>query len=143
VKRYLLDSPIIAAHIIGRESARDLIAPWLVEHEVVTSIVVYGEVYEYIRSFRDFDERYLALQTFIQECNIAGVSVEIMETYANLRRSMRRPYGDGLIGDIDTLIAATCLRHGLTVVSTDGHFRRVPRLNSIIVNLETLGRVHD
>lgn len=133
MKRYLLDTPVIAAFLIGREPARDLVAPWLVEHETVTSIVVYGEVYEYIRSFRDFDERYRSLQTFIQECNIARVSLEIMEVYANLRRSMRRPYGDGLIGDIDTLIAATCLRHGLTVVSTDAHVRRVPRLSAMIV----------
>ena len=135
MKRYLLDTPIIAAHLIGRQPALDLIEPWLLNHEVVTSIVVYGEVFEYIRSFRDFEERYLSFQTFIQECNLVRISTEIMETYANLRRSMRRPYGDGLIGDIDTLIAATCLRHGLTVVSTDTHFLRVPRLNSLIVDL--------
>lgn len=135
MKRYLLDTPIIAAYLIGREPARELVDPWLLNHEAVTSIVVYGEVYEYIRSFRDFDERLLSLHILIQECNIARISLEIMETYANLRRAMRRPHGDGLIGDIDTLIASTCLRHGLTVVSTDTHFRRVPRLNSLIVDL--------
>jgi predicted nucleic acid-binding protein len=33
------------------------------------------------------------------------------------------------IGDVDTLIAATALRHGLTVVTADDrHFRRVPGL---------------
>ena len=135
MKRYLLDTPIIAAHLIGREPALNLIEPWLLNHEVVTSIVVYGEVFEYIRSFRDFEERYLSFQTFIEECNLVRISVEIMETYAILRRSMRRPYGDGLICDIDTLIAATCLRHGLTIVSTDAHFRRVPHLNTLIVDL--------
>ncbi len=135
MKQYLLDTPILAAFLIGREPARDLIKPWLLRHEAVTSIVVYGEVYEYIRAFRNFDERFHSLQTLIQECNIAPITLEIMETYANLRRSMRPPHGDGLIGDIDTVIATTCLRHGLTVVSTDMHFHRVPRLNALIVDL--------
>lgn len=135
VKRYLLDTPIVAAFLIGREPARHLIASWMLRHEVVMSVMVYGEVYEYLRSFRDFDQRYAELQVFIQECNIVPLSLNIMELYADLRRSMRRPYGDGLIGDVDTLIAATCIRHGLTVVSTDSHFRRVPRLNSQIVTL--------
>lgn len=34
----------------------------------------------------------------------------------------------GLIGDIDTLIAATALEHGLILVTTDSDFGRVPGL---------------
>jgi predicted nucleic acid-binding protein len=41
---------------------------------------------------------------------------------------MRPPYGSGLIGDIDTLIAATALHYGLTLVTTDSDFTRVPDL---------------
>jgi predicted nucleic acid-binding protein len=33
----------------------------------------------------------------------------ILERYTDLRRSLRKPHGKGLIGDIDTLIAATAL----------------------------------
>lgn len=43
----------------------------------------------------------------------------ILERYADLRRQLRPPYGPGLIGDIDTLIAATALEHDLTLVTTD------------------------
>jgi predicted nucleic acid-binding protein len=109
MRRYLLDTPILAALLIGRQPARELVEPWLVNHEVVTSVVVYGEIYEYIRGFRNFEERYRPLQVLIQECSIIPLSIQIMETYANIRRSMRRPHGAGLIGDIDTLIAATCV----------------------------------
>lgn len=42
---------------------------------------------------------------------------------------MRKPYGPGLIGDVDTLIAATAIEHGLTVVTLDGDFGRVPGLS--------------
>ena len=41
---------------------------------------------------------------------------------------MRRPYSPGLIGDVDALIAATALRYGLTVLTLDAHFERVPGL---------------
>ena len=35
----------------------------------------------------------------------------IMEQYADFRRAMRPPQGTGLIGDVDTLIAATAYVH--------------------------------
>lgn len=42
---------------------------------------------------------------------------------------MRKPYGPGLIDDTDTLIAATVLEYGLTVVTLDGDYTRVPGLS--------------
>jgi predicted nucleic acid-binding protein len=41
---------------------------------------------------------------------------------------MRKPHGTGLIGDMDTLIAATALERNLTVVTYDSDFQRVPDL---------------
>lgn len=52
----------------------------------------------------------------------------ILERYAELRRQLRPPHGPGLIGDIDTLTAATALEHGLTLVTTDTDYQRVPDL---------------
>jgi predicted nucleic acid-binding protein len=52
-----------------------------------------------------------------------------MERYAEIRRAMRPPHGPGLIGDIDILIAATALDNGLTHVTTDSDFTRVPGLS--------------
>jgi predicted nucleic acid-binding protein len=48
---------------------------------------------------------------------------------------LRPPYGPGLIGDIDVLIAATAIEHDLTIVTTDGDFERVPNLKSMIVSV--------
>ena len=53
----------------------------------------------------------------------------ILERYADLRRAMRSPYGSGLIGDMDTLIAATALVYDLTVVTIDSDYARVPDLS--------------
>ena len=47
-------------------------------------------------------------------------------------------YGSGLIGDIDTLIAATALYNNLTVVTTDSDFTRVPGLKLMHIPRQTL-----
>jgi predicted nucleic acid-binding protein len=59
----------------------------------------------------------------------------VLERYADVRRQLRRPHGPGVIGDIDTLIAATALEHDLTVVTTDSDFQRVPGLKVRLVTL--------
>jgi hypothetical protein len=52
----------------------------------------------------------------------------IAERYGEIRRELRPPRGPGLIGDLDTLLAATAIQHNLTVITTDNDFSRVPNL---------------
>jgi predicted nucleic acid-binding protein len=59
----------------------------------------------------------------------------ILDRYADIRWQLRPPHGPGLIGDIDTLIAATALERGLTVVTTDSDFERVPQLKVMLMTL--------
>lgn len=91
-------------------------------------MLVYGEVIEYIRGRHDVVARRDALQTLLREVHPFPLDYAIMERYADLRRRMRPPYGSGVIGDIDTLIAATALENDLTLVTMDKHFERVPDL---------------
>ena len=44
------------------------------------------------------------------------------------RSSFLTLHGPGLVGDVDTLIAATALERNLTVVTLDQDFTRVPGL---------------
>jgi tRNA(fMet)-specific endonuclease VapC len=54
------------------------------------------------------------------------IVIRAADIYASLHRAGR------LIGDADTLIAATALVHGLTLVTNNtGHYRRVPGLTVI------------
>ncbi len=46
------------------------------------------------------------------------------------------PHGTGLIGDIDTLIAATALERELTIVTADTDFERVPGLQVKLISLK-------
>jgi tRNA(fMet)-specific endonuclease VapC len=59
-----------------------------------------------------------------------------MERYAAIRLQLR-PRGE-LIGDVDTLIAATALERNLTLVTTDGDFRRVPGLRVELVTRQQI-----
>ncbi len=129
MKRYLLDNGVLVAYLKGRAGALRLIDPWLDAQEVATSIVVYGEAIEYFKGLPGYPKNRAGLRTLLQEVTPHKLTYPIMERYADLRRAMRPPRGPGLIGDADTLIAATALEHGLTVVTLDGDYTRVPGLS--------------
>lgn len=107
MRRYLLDTTPLTAYLKGVDSARELIEPWIMRQEATTSILVYGEVTEYNKSFPDVARRHEHLRRLLREVSPYIPTFAILERYAELRRELRPPHGPGLIGDIDTLIAAT------------------------------------
>ena len=109
MKRYLLDSGPVAAFLQGRKAVVDVVAPWIVRREVATSILVYAEVTEYLKSLSDFPRRHNDLRQLLTEVYPYFLTYSILDRYADIRRSLRPPHGNGLIGDIDTLIVATAL----------------------------------
>ena len=135
MRRYLLDTGPLAALLLARPAAVARLDPLLGRGELATSILVYGEVVEYLKSLPDFPRRHRQLRQQLQEIRPYVPTYPIMERYADLRRALRPPHGPGLIGDIDTLIAATALERGLTVVTTDGDFTRVPALRVMLISL--------
>jgi hypothetical protein len=49
MKRYLLDTSDLGAGLFQRPGAVELLTPWIGARETATSILVYGELIEYIR----------------------------------------------------------------------------------------------
>lgn len=133
MRRYLLDTSPLAALFLARPAAVELITPWMERHEVATSILAYAEVVEYIKDRSDFTIRQAQLRTLLGEVYPYFLTYRILERYADIRRTLRRPHRSGLIGDIDTLIAATALERNLTVVTTDTDFERVPHLKVMML----------
>src|SRR5690242_12148843 len=129
MRQYLLDTNVLGAYLQARSGALSLARTWVQNDEAATSIVVYGEVIEYIKGFIDFSRHQVALHTLLRKVYPYPLNYKILEQYADLRRAMRPPYGPGLIGDIDTLIAATALVYGLTVVTLDSDYTRIPSLS--------------
>jgi tRNA(fMet)-specific endonuclease VapC len=137
MRRYLLDTTVLSALLFGRLGAVDLIQPWISSREVVTSILVYGEVIEYPRGLTDFPRRRMELRKLLRAIYPLALTYGTVERYSEIRRTLRRQ-GPGLIGDVDTLIAATALEYDLTVVTTDRDFERVSNLEVLLVPRQQL-----
>src|SRR5947209_6276598 len=112
MRRYLLDTNVLGAYLQGRPGALSLAQEWIHNDETATSIVVYGEITEYLKGFEEYPRRLVALRTLLRKVHPYPLTYALLEHYADLRRTLRPPYGTGLIGDIDTLIAATALHYG-------------------------------
>lgn len=137
MRRYLLDSPILTGYLKGRNVVT-LVEPWVDQNQAATSLLVYGEISEYNRNFPNFAHRQTELRALLHQVYPYGLNYTILERYAELRRMLRPPHGPGLIGDIDTLIAATALVHNLTLVTTDSDFTRVPQLQVMLLPRDVL-----
>ncbi len=119
MKKYLLDTSPLAAYLHQREPAVNMITPLIQQHEVTTSIIVYAEVTEYIKGLSHSVQRQYDLRQLLREVYPYFLTYSILERYADIRRKLRPPYGKGLIGDMDTLIAATALERNLTIIPYD------------------------
>jgi tRNA(fMet)-specific endonuclease VapC len=133
VRRFLLDTGPLSAYLRGRPAALTLLGSWVGDLEAATSILCYGEVVEYLESLPNARRQRAQFRWLMRVIHPYPLSLDILDRYAELRRQMRPPHGPGLIGDIDTLIAATALDFDLTVITTDGDFQRVPGLDVRIV----------
>ena len=61
MKRYLLDTSLLAAYLHNRTKAVQLMTPWVKNDEAITSILVYGEVIEYLKGLPNFADKYTVL----------------------------------------------------------------------------------
>jgi len=136
--RYLIDTTPLVALVTNRPAVVSLITPWMRAHEATTSILVYGEALEGLKGRSNYTQRHTELVILLGEIVPFFITHAIMERYADLRRQLRPPYGPGLIGDIDTLIAATALEHDLTLVTTDTDFTRLTGLRPLLLDRQTL-----
>lgn len=134
MKKYLLDTSVVAGYLLAREKAIHLVRPLIEKEEAATSILVYGEVAEYVKKFADFARHKASLETILEEIHPYPLTYPILERYADIRRTLGPQHKD--IGDIDTLIAATALEENLTILTIDHDYERVPDLKYELVNLK-------
>ncbi len=127
----------MAAFLHGRPTALALMEPLVRRGQAGTSMLVYGEVIEYLKglpTFREYKARLQKLFT-LNQITPYPLTYPILERYADIRRTLRPLRKD--IGDMDTLIAATALEHDLTLLTIDTDFDRVAQLKYELVNLKT------
>ena len=135
MRRFLLDTGPLAGLLNERPAAVRQLRPLVERRELATSVLCYGEVIEYIKGFDDFERRRTQLRHLLRDIMPFSLSYPMLDRHADIRRGLLPPFGPGLIGDIDTLIAATALERGLTLITIDSDFQRVPGLEVMLISL--------
>ncbi len=130
---YLLDTGVLTAYLQQRPAIKALVEPWVQQGQARTCLLVYGEIVEYFYSLPNTAQRIVQLQTLVTVIGALNLTLAIEDRYATVRRALRPPHGPGIIGDIDTLIAATALEYQLTLVTADSDFQRVPGLTLMLL----------
>lgn len=124
---YLLDTDIVADWLEDRAYAVTMVSSLASEGSLFISLISYGELYEGIYYSRDPNASEKAFLTFLHHVEIMPVDTTIMEQFAMIRGQLRAT--GRIIGDFDLLIAATAMKHGLTLVTRNlRHFDRIPGL---------------
>jgi predicted nucleic acid-binding protein len=95
-------------------------------------------VLEHLKGLPNYRQHYAGLQNLLAGVAPYFLTCSILERYADLRRALRPPHGPGLIGDVDTLIAAKALERRLTVVTADGDYQRIPHLQAMVLTRSQL-----
>ncbi len=112
---YLLDTDWIVDILNGQEKALHTVLE-LASAGLAISIITYGELYEGAAFARDPEPALSGLRNFLKGKAILPLTQPIMERFAQIRGSLPRPVRQQ-IGDLDILIAATCLERNLTLLT--------------------------
>lgn len=127
--QYLVDSD----WVIENFHKNELICQKLIELKpqgIGLSIISVAELYEGAHFAKDLLKSTKAVEEFLTEFPILGLSREICKLFGRERGRLRR-LGKPL-PDFDLLIAVTCLHHGLTLLSNNRkHFEMIDGLEII------------
>jgi tRNA(fMet)-specific endonuclease VapC len=124
---YLLDTDWIVDILNGQEKAIHTVLE-LAAAGLAISIITYGELYEGAAFAHDPQPALAGLRAFLKGKAILPLTQPIMERFAQIRGSLPRPVRQQ-IGDLDILIAATCLEHKLTLLTRNRKdFQHIPDL---------------
>lgn len=124
--RYLVDSDWLIDAFLGIPTAVNLPAR-LRDDGLAVSIVSYGELFEGAIGTPDPVTELARFRRFLDRLALLPLDDAIMERFARIRADLRRR--GQLIPDLDLLIAATAMRHDLTLLTRNvRHFHRIPDL---------------
>ncbi len=126
---YLLDTGWIVRHLRGVQAYTETLLK-IGAPQLALSILSLAELYEGVYRARDPDRAEWAVVTFVSDKTVLPIAESIARLFGQERARLRQQ--NLLIGDMDLLIAATCLVHDLVLLTTNPrHFERVEGLKMI------------
>lgn len=124
--KYLIDTDWVIHSLRGEKRVMKKLLE-LKGEGLTISVISLAELYEgvYRSTNSTSDER--VLNDFLTGVSVLGISGEICKIFGRERARLRKE--GKLIGDLDLLIASTCLHHNLTLLTNNvGEFQRVENL---------------
>lgn len=124
---YLIDTDWVIDYL-NAQAAAIATLQHLEPQGLAISLITYAEVYEGILYGRDPEQAKRGFQHFLRGVDVLPLNRRITHQFAAIRGGLPRHIRQQL-GDMDLLIAATALHHGLTLVTRNiKDFQHVPRL---------------
>ena len=129
---FLIDTDWTIDYLNGAQYVRDRLDDLDIS-DLGISVVSVAELYEGVLYSRNMEDDHAALNLFLEnEVTVLGIDMEICRIFGRERGRLRRQ--GRMTGDMDLLIASTCLRHNLTLLSNNRrHFESVGGLEIISV----------
>ena len=124
---YLVDSDWVIDYLNAQPQAITTLQR-LEPQGLAISIITYAEVYEGILYSRDPARGHRGFRQFLRSVDVLPLSRRITHQFAAVRGSLPRNVRQQ-VGDMDLLIAATALHHGLTFITNNlRDYQHVPGL---------------
>ena len=129
---YLVDTDWIIDHF-GRIQPVTRKMKELRPQGIALSIISVAELYEGVFGSKDPTGNHKALSAFLRKFPILAIRPEICRIFGEKRARLRKK--GTLIGDFDLLIAATCLYHGLILLTNNRrHFELIEGIEILSIS---------
>ena len=123
---YILDADWVIQALAGRSRALTILDR-LAGERISISLVTVAEVYEGAFSSPNPQAHLARFRDFLRPFRVLNLDEPVVERFAETRAFLRRR-GE-IISDFDIMLAATALRHDLTVLTFNvRHYSRIPDL---------------
>ena len=127
--QYLVDSDWVIDHLNGIRRVTSRLDE-LAQDGLALSIVSLCELYDGMYGAVDQQDQELQLAGFLESVEVVPLDDAICRIFARERRRLRA--AGNIIGDLDLMIGATALHHGLTLLTNNRrHLRRIEGLDII------------
>jgi len=122
---FILDTDIIILFLKHHQPVVNLMAT-IQDQDLAISVLSIGEIHDGL--LRRSETKKTQFANFLKSFKILDVDEQIAIEFGSLRNFLRGK--NQVIGDIDTLIAATCLVHQAALVTGNRkNYARVPKLD--------------
>jgi tRNA(fMet)-specific endonuclease VapC len=124
--KYLIDTDWVIHYLNGNKNIREKISQCKSEAMGI-SVIVLAEVYEGIYYSTNPTQNEKNFRNFLSDFSILDINEAISKIFGLERGKLRKRNQE--LGELDLLIASTCLHHGLTLLSNNRkHFEMIDGL---------------